>query len=131
MAKTITPEQLSAEVDLILHDYQNHVIVGMASAIKQLANKGRNAVRRNARAVTSKSRRRYSNGWMYQMDTGSNRWAAGAVIFEKKQPGLAHLLEHGHAKANGGRTRAREHIKPVSDQIANEITGAVKKEISK
>lgn len=131
MAKTITPEQLSAEVDLILHDYQSHVIVGMTSAIKQLANKGRNAVRRNARAVTSKSRRRYSNGWMYKMDTGSNRWAAGAVIYEKKQPGLAHLLEHGHAKANGGRTRSREHIKPVSDQIANEITGAVKKEISK
>lgn len=131
MAKTITPEQLSAEVDLILHDYQNHVIVGMTSAIKQLANKGRNAVRRNARAVTSKSRRRYSNGWMYQMDEGSNRWAAGAVIYEKKQPGLAHLLEHGHAKVVGGRTRPREHIKPVSDQIASEITGAVKKEISK
>lgn len=65
------------------------------------------------------------------METGSNRWAASAVIYNKKQPGLAHLLEHGHAKVGGGRTRALEHVLPVEEQLAGEALDVIKKEISK
>lgn len=131
MAKVTTPEKLSAEIDKILDDYGKGVLNGVDEALKQLANKGRNAVRKNARAVTSKKRRKYSNGWMYQMQTGSNRWAASAVIYNKKQPGLAHLLEHGHAKVGGGRTRTLEHILPVEEQLSEEALSVIKKEISK
>jgi len=132
MAKTINPEQLPEEIDQILADYQSGVIVGINNAVKKLANKGRNAVRRNARAAFSGkkgTRRKYSNGWMYKMGYGSNRWAASAVIYEGKQPGLAHLLEHGHAKVGGGRTSGKAHIKPVEDQIVNEAIRTVKGEL--
>ena len=129
MAKVTTPEKLSAEIEKILDDYGKGVLKGVDGALKQLASKGRNAVRKNARAVTSKKRRRYSNGWMYKVEGGSNRWAASAVIYNKSQPGLAHLLEHGHAKVNGGRTRAREHVKPVEDQLVAEALSVIKKEI--
>jgi len=132
MAKKITPEQLPAEIDQILADYQAGVIKGVNNAVKKLANKGRNAVRRNARAAFSGrkgTRRKYSNGWMYKMGVGSNRWAASAVIYEGRQPGLAHLLEHGHAKVGGGRTLGRAHIKPVDDQLANEAIRTVKGEL--
>lgn len=35
-------------------------------------------------------------------------------IFSKK-PGLPHLLEKGHAKIGGGRTRAFPHVKPAAE----------------
>lgn len=35
-------------------------------------------------------------------------------IFSKK-PGLPHLLEKGHAKSGGGRTRAFPHVRPAAD----------------
>lgn len=35
-------------------------------------------------------------------------------IFSRK-PGLPHLLEKGHAKSGGGRTRAFEHVKPAAN----------------
>ena len=35
-------------------------------------------------------------------------------IFSRK-PGLPHLLEKGHAKIGGGRTRAFEHVKPAAN----------------
>lgn len=131
MAKVTTPEKLSADIEQILNDYGNGVLNGVDGALKQLANKGRNAVRKNARAVTSKKRRKYSNGWMYKLVDTSNRWAAEAVIYNKKQPGLGHLLEHGHAKVNGGRTRALEHVLPVEEQLTAEALSVIKKEIGK
>lgn len=35
-------------------------------------------------------------------------------IFSKK-PSLPHLLEKGHAKSGGGRTRAFPHVRPAAD----------------
>ena len=127
MAKLTSPERLTADIQQILNEYKVGTIQGVDTAIKKLANKGRNAVRRNARAKLKG--RKYSNGWMYKMDKWSNKRIAGAVIYERKQPGLAHLLEHGHAKVSGGRTAARPHVKPVEDQLSKEIISEVIKNI--
>lgn len=35
-------------------------------------------------------------------------------IYSRK-PGLPHLLEKGHAKIGGGKTRAFEHVKPAAE----------------
>ena len=126
MAKLTSPEKLKAEIDAILKDYQAGVIKGVNKAIGSLANKGRNSVRRNARQVTSPGR---ANSWMYRLDPGSNYGAAEAVIYNKSQPGIGHLIEHGHAKTGGGRTKPREHVKPVEDELENTAIREVLKNI--
>jgi len=138
MAKMTSPERLDADIQEILVDYQNHVFKTADQVVERMAKKGKNAVRRNARAVITKTRRKYANGWQYKMDPklriGGMKlyWAnqiRGATIYPGKQRGLAHLLEHGHAVVNGGRTtgqtHARPHVKPVEDQIANSIVSEV------
>ena len=129
MAKKTSAEKLADDIDAIMKDYADGTIEGLNNVIKQLTSKARNAVKRNAREVTSKARRRYSNGWMYKVDKSSNQWAATGVVYNKNQPGLAHLLEHGHAKRGGGRTKGRPHVAPVEEQVANEALSELKREI--
>lgn len=118
-----SPERLSKDITKVLNDYQSGILVGMDSVMKALGNKGRNAVRREARSQIVPSRRKYANGWQYKMV--GNRWAAGVVIYPGRQPAMAHLLEHGHALQGGGRTRPRPHIIPVQDQLEKEVVGEV------
>lgn len=54
----------------------------------------------------------YPKGW--KSKTERTRMGANTVIYQGKQPGLAHLLEFGHPIVSGGRTvgqaRAFPHI---------------------
>lgn len=121
-------ETLQRDIDRIMQDYDAHVVESTNEAITALAQKGKNAVKRFARIHISRKRRKYVNGWRYKTQGMRKRASAytitvgSAVIYQKQQPSLVHLLEHGHATPNGGRTRPRPHLKPVSDQIADEIT---------
>ena len=51
------------------------------------------------------------------------------TIYNAKLPGLAHLLEHGHAKVNGGRTAPRVHIAPVEKKLIEEYERNVENDI--
>lgn len=54
----------------------------------------------------------YAKSIRYRVE-GSGRNVQGHVYSTK--PGLPHLLEKGHAKVGGGKTRAVEHIAPAAD----------------
>lgn len=122
-----TPDKLSQDLQKIVSDYLNQSVNRVDVVLKQVGNKGRNAVRREARAQIVPSRRKYANGWQYKMV--GNRWASEVIIYAGKQPGMTHLLEHGHALRSGGRsvgnTNARPHILPVQEKIEREIIGDI------
>lgn len=54
----------------------------------------------------------YAKSIRYRVE-GGGREVQGHVYSTK--PGMPHLLEKGHAKVGGGRTRAIEHIAPAAD----------------
>ena len=58
----------------------------------------------------------YAKSWA-TAEFESSALGAWVTVYNKKKPGLAHLLEHGHALRNGGRTRAFPHIKPVEEEV--------------
>lgn len=71
----------------------------------------------------------YSKNWLVADRSADNY--ANYVIHNgnKKKPTyrLTHLLEHGHATRNGGRTREFKHIAPVRDRLVVEYQQGIKR----
>lgn len=70
---------------------------------------------------------KYKRAWTSTIQ--KSRIGAEAVIHNKTQYQLTHLLEFGHAKQNGGRTRAFVHIAPVNDKVQEQFMRNFEKEI--
>lgn len=62
---------------------------------------------------------KYKRAWTSSVF--NRRTGTEAVIHNKTQYQLTHLLEFGHAKQNGGRTRAFVHIAPINDKVQEEF----------
>lgn len=71
----------------------------------------------------------YASGW------ASRKMGKGRVVYNRKAPGLTHLLEKGHVirnkKGTYGRAPAHVHIAPVADQACNEFEENIRRELSK
>lgn len=91
---------------------------------RTIAKKGAQAVK-NASAQAYGSGR-YSKSWTATIE--EKRYGTEAVI-HSKVPGLPHLLEHGHAKRNGGRVPGRAHIAPVEEKIVEEFERTVRNDL--
>lgn len=95
-----------------LSDILGDIADGADEAVFQLVHdsvaEGRDEWRKNAE----------SYGWEYghfvTFRTLRQKHGVEGHIFSRK-PGLPHLLEKGHAKIGGGRTRAFPHVKPAAD----------------
>ncbi len=69
----------------------------------------------------------YNRGWTVKKTKRDKT----ATIHNKNHYQLTHLLEKGHAKVNGGRTRAFPHIAPVAEKCETELLNNIKKQIEK
>ena len=49
------------------------------------------------------------------------------TVHSKNRYQLAHLLEFGHAKRGGGRTKAQPHIAPAEENGINALEKAIEK----
>lgn len=122
MAKTITPDQFAAQIRGILAEYEGDVQAHVEEVTQKVAKEAAKAVKSAARSAVNG--KKYASGWTSQVEVG--RLSTQGVVYNKKLPGLPHLLEHGHANRNGGRTPGREHIKPEEEQIIKEFESEVR-----
>ncbi len=111
----------SAEVNRILAEYGEEVNERMGEVVNQLAAKAvkelkaKSPVKKGAPKSGS-----YAKGWKVDKDKARARGLLHSATVYNSQPGLPHLLEHGHALRQGGRWEPKtEHIKPVDDALAD------------
>ena len=69
----------------------------------------------------------YNSDWTVRTKTEKRGEGILAVIHNAKHYRLTHLLEKGHAKVNGGRTRAFPHIAPVEEKAEGELIQNIRK----
>lgn len=104
---------------------------GMARAVRKAAQTGRKAVKRNipASGIRSSKNGRYIKGWTYRVRNTPG--GPQAVIGNREVPGLAHLLEKGHARVGGGRVREFPHIADAAQEAFDRFTEEAMEEVGK
>lgn len=112
--KKVTVDNFASELAKILDDWADDVDDAVNSATEDIAKLGARAL--NSASGANFKGKRYRRSWT--QETRKRRLRHSATIYSRV-PGLPHLLEYGHAKANGGRTEGRAHIAPV-EQVINE-----------
>ena len=123
----IPADHFQNELDKILYDYGLSVDKDLSELAKQFSEKGAKEVKAaSKRAVGGTGE--YASGWKSQI-TEPVRFSVQGIIYNAWTPGLPHLLEHGHALRNGGRSRAFPHIAPVEEKLVEEFLKAVEQRV--
>jgi hypothetical protein len=108
----IEAQDLRKVVDDILDEYSEEVSEAVGTAVTKTANE---AVKELKQGKGGFNNHVYSKGWTKKIT--KHRLYSEATVYNKSHGHLTHLLEFGHAKRNGGRTRAFPHIAPINDKV--------------
>ena len=105
-----------------LQEYADFATEDMKTAVKKAGNKAKSDVQAGAPVMTGK----YKKSWAVKT-TKENANAMEVTVHSRNRYQLAHLLEFGHAKRGGGRTRAFPHIAPAEAAAAELLEQEVEK----
>lgn len=130
MNKKVKPENLGKEIASILKEFQGVTAQAAEAGVRETAEevvKDLRSAHPSGSGVYS-SWDKYNAGWTA---TDQRKWNKGflSIVHNKTKYQIAHLLEKGHAKTNGGRTRAFPHIAPAADKADRMLIENIKKRI--
>lgn len=124
MAKT-TIDTLSSDIEKILDEYGDDVRENLVEITQKVGKTAVKALKSNPGKFGGSGD--YSKGWTSKAEIG--RLGATVIIHNAKLPGLPHLLEHGHALRNGGRSEGTVHIKTVEDDAIKSFESSLENKL--
>lgn len=124
MGSRIQIDQLADTVMRELENYAETTTDGVKAAVKKAANTVKKEISATAPVRTGK----YAKSWATKT-TGENSHALEITVHSRNRYQLAHLLEHGHAKRNGGRVAARPHIAAAEQHGVEELEREIERSI--
>lgn len=131
MSSAISVSELAATVTEALKDYIDVTEEAAAKGVQQTANEVVEELR-SARPSGSGeygSWDAYNASWKRTNLKKTKHGTYSDVIHNEKHYQLAHLLEKGHALANGGRARAFPHIAPAAEKAEKQLLDNIKRNI--
>lgn len=124
MSKKVKIEGLADAVMKELEDYADVIDADMRKAVT----KAGQTVRKDISANAPKRHGDYARSWTTKKTRQTAR-SLEVTVYSRNRYQLAHLLEHGHAKRNGGRTRAQVHIAPAEEKGIRQLEEDIKRSI--
>lgn len=124
MAQTIHTDGLASAINEILKDYTQDVEEAADASIEETA---KDAQKELKTAGTFGGTGKFKKSWRVKIE--KKRISTEATVYNAK-PGLTHLLEFGHAKANGGRTRAFDFIAPVNEKVQTDVIKKIEEKLN-
>ena len=108
-----------------LQEYADLATDDLKKAVKKAGDEAKKDIQNNAPVKTGA----YKKSWTVKTTKETSN-AMEVVVHSRNRYQLAHLLEFGHAKRGGGRTRAFQHIAPAEQRAAEllerEVEAALK-----
>ena len=121
----ISVDQLADAVNDALEEYSKLADETMRKAVTDAGKTVRNSIKEGAPVKSGK----YAKSWTTKKVRETSQTLT-MVVHSKNRYQLAHLLEHGHAKRNGGRTRAQVHIAPAEEKGIEQLERDIRKGLS-
>lgn len=106
----------------IINEYADDITQGTHKAVQEAA---KIAKKETQSGSPVGKRGKYKKGWAVKQK--KTRLTSEAVIYNRTDYQLTHLLEKGHALRNGGRSKAIPHIATAEQHAIENITKAVEK----
>lgn len=119
---TVGEDKFAMSLESLLHDVDTNISECIVKPVSTAVRYGAKVARWSAPMKTGE----YCSGFASKTDRTGKKHCIGTV-YNKKKPGLVHLLEKGHATLGGGRTRAYPHMIIAAD----EAFALVEKELDK
>lgn len=85
-----------------------------ADTVKKAVKRAGTTVRKEIESTAPQNTGKYAKSWRSRT-TAESASSIHVTVYSPSRYMLAHLLEHGHALRNGGRTRAFPHIAPAEE----------------
>lgn len=120
MAKTIELDNLADYITSIVGNYNVEVEKIVLDECKNVANQLKNDLSNDPNIPVSNAETKHYKESFAVQKSGSKDGFNGFRVYNKKWR-LTHLLEHGHATKNGGRTRAFPHWEQANRKAQDAI----------
>lgn len=117
----IRPEELAVEIEAQLLAYSEEVSEQVKQDVMDVAKECVQEIKAKAPTKTGE----YKRGWKVKKAYESPD-DLRVVIYNSTKPQLAHLLEFGHAKVNGGRVEGIPHIYPAESSAEKKLVNKAK-----
>lgn len=119
-------DDLASAITKELTDYKQKVTDGIKREVETAAKECKNEIQQNSPVDTGS----YREGWKKQtVYEGAEDIRIN--VYNRTDYQLAHLLEYGHAKVNGGRVNGKPHIRPAAEQAEQKLLKKVKVMVKK
>jgi len=124
MSRTVSIDEMADAINEGLKEYAELA----ASDMKKAVRKSAKTVKEQISATAPKDTGRYAESWKVKTTEESSEKLV-QTVYSPTRYMLAHLLEKGHAKRNGGRVSAQPHIAAAEEtgieQLEQEIQKAL------
>ena len=122
MSKGISIDDMAEAIEKELIEYRELAVDELKTAVKKAGKTAKSDIGKSAPVRTGA----YAKSWRMKV-TEESAVGIGVTVYSPSHYMLAHLLENGHAKRNGGRVAGERHIAPAEEHAREQLIGDIEK----
>lgn len=130
MSRKVKIDNLADAVLEALEDFNDITERELEEIAREVAKEGAKKLKATSPKGAGSRKGHYADGWSVKYERKGNG-KFYFIVYNRKKPGLTHLLEKGHQLWQGGRAQAIPHIKPVEEWCNEEFERRVKERLGK
>ena len=125
-SEKVTVDGMVAAIMEGLQEYADLATDELKTAVKKAGTTVKKDIQANAPVKTG----RYAKSWNTKT-TKETSSSLEVTVYSPTKYQLAHLLEFGHAKRSGGRTKAQAHIAPAEEAGEKQLEQDIERALGK